>query len=360
MFYTATKERIILGKSKKDICMRAPVIGRLICYKSIKSFVGNEAILAVVRELPDEADSYLFDDGRVVGTVFVSDMTDAPSELPFPSICIRELSADFNERIALLDHEGDRLFISPDISTVNRYLPRLFCGQGESLPSFVLREGRRLSLSAITEADAKGFGGRLILPLPDISDPDELYLRLAETVEGTWGRQVTFCISEDQVSPSSIGAVMRSALWGEVSLLLCNQLTEDGVTDAMRSFCRAFCELEGDRREFNGYISRGLRIDSPYLLSIAEGLYGIDLFLFDIETLAALFCNRDGDIPYEVIAHILCRISEITGKRREVSYGVILGRRTVTGEICNALFELGVESYAAASELMPSLYRALQ
>ena len=369
MFYTAenrdrrlsysVKERVILGRGGRTLCSRSPVVGRLISYKNIKSFSGKEALLAVVCGAAYEYDPCFFDDPRTVGVVFVSDSETEMTELPHPSITVYELPSEYNGRIALLDPEGERVFISPDISTVNKYLPRLFHRSEDSLPSFVLRDGKKLSLSVIREDGKDGHEGDIILPLPDLNDAEELYGRCAETVENATGKQVTFLISAEKISVSAISALMRSAVWGDVSVLLRGILNEDELTAFLQSFCHAFCELETDRREFNGYISRGLLIDSPYLLSLAEGLYGVDFFVFDAEALLSLFSGGRKGPPEEVFSHILTQISAVVSKRKDVPCGALLGENTLSPSFCAALERCGVERYVTAPRLYKKLYRIL-
>lgn len=369
MFYTAenrdrrlgasVKERVILGKSEKRFCFCAPVVGRLISYKNTKSFFGKEALLTVVYGRPDDADACVFDDPRTVGIVFVSDTDGAVSEPSLPSISVYELPAEYDGRIALLDPEGDRLFISPDISTVNRYLPRLFKGTGDSLPSFILRDGKKLSLSVISNGDGIDTDRDSLIPLPLTEDAEELYLRSAEIVEGAVGRSVTFLLSNDEASVSAIGSVMRSAVWGDLSVLLCGILTEAELTHFLQKFCHAFCELETDRREFNGYICRGLCIDSPYLLSVADRLYGMDFFVFDAEALVSLYCGERKEPPEEVLTLILTLISKVTANRRDIPYGVILGERTLSPSFCKSLEECGIQRYVTSAELFGEMYRML-
>ena len=354
---TFAKERVIFGKCERGARFYSPAVGRLIPCKSIKGFTGKEALLAVIQNIHDIAEIGLFDDPRIVGAVFISEKA---ANIPFPSICVQELPDEYGGRIALLDPERERLFVSPDISTLNRYLPRFFQRSGDPLPTFVLREGKRLSLSVICDIDGNHREGNMLLPIPKAEDQEELYLHCAEIAEGAAGRQVTFSLFADEASVSSVGALMRSAVWGELSILLCGILTKNEFTELMQKFCHAFCELEADRREFDGYVPRGLCIDSPYLLSVAEELFGVDFFVIDAENLLSLFCNGRKAPPEDIHTHILKLISSLISKRRDISYGAILGEKTVTPSFCRALSDMGIEKYITTPDLYLPLYRCLR
>ena len=369
MFYTAedrdrrlsssVKERVIPGKSEKSLRFRTPVVGRLIYHKNIKSFSGAEALLAVIYELPDEGVAYVFDDPRTVGVVFVYDYDKEAERVSLPSIKVGELPSEYGGRIALLDPEGERLFISPDITTLNRYLPRLFQRSCDLPPSYVLQDGKKLSLSVILNKEKDEQDRNTIRPLPAVDNPEELYLRCSEIAESATGNQVTCSVSARDISVSSLCSLRRCAVWGDVSLLLCGLLCEEELTLFLQKFCHAFCELETDKREFNGYIKRGLLIDSPYLLWAAHSFYGIDFILFDAEKLLALISGQREDPPCDVTSYVLSSISSFVVSRGDIPCGVILGEKTLTQHFCAELVRCGVESFTTDSELFRKLYRIL-
>ena len=367
MFYTSeewgirpegfAEERVILGKCHNRIYSRAPVVGRLMLGKDLKSFYGKEALLAVVC---DGTDRDSIEDSRTVGVVRIADGEENISSVPLPSITVKELPHECNGRIALLDPTSERIFISPDITTVNKYLPMIFKKPKESVPPFVLREGKVIRISVIRGAEDTCFDcDTLLLPCQKSECEEELYLRYAEMAEGAIGRSLIVSLSARPLCASSLRALMRGAVWGELSLLICGILTEGELTEFTQEFCRAFCELETEGREFNGYLRRGLCVDTPYLLSIVEKLKGIDFFIFDLEKIVFFLCGGRETPPADVILYALESVCAAINSRGDIRHGVILGKKTLTTQICERLTACGVSRFAVAPEHISTLYRLL-
>lgn len=353
--HSTVGERVLLGKCEGEPIFCSPVVGRLVFEKNMDSFYGDGALLRVTRRVSDE---HIHDDPRTVGIVIVGD--EKAGSVSLPSIKVADLPEEYMGRIALLDPCCGRLFISPDISTLNRYLPRFFQRQQEKLPTFILRDGKKLSLSVVRSEDDMGDEGDSLIQL-DVKgeNEEELYLRCSDITENAVGRRVTFMISAKDTSVSALRALMRGAVWGELSLLLCGILSEDELTDIMRKYCHAFCDLESDGREFNGYIPRGLCIDSPYLLSLSHSLRGVDFFIFDAEHLTALFCDRNSAPPSAAVLYVLSRIKKAVQMRPDIWHGVILGERTLSDDFCKRLKDCGIEWFAARTSHMQKLIRSL-
>ena len=361
MFYSVsrdlTSELIIHGSCGRDTVGLSPVIGRLIFSENITSFSGKEALLAIVSE---NTDRETLEDARTVGIVRIAEPTSSPLGIHCPYLTVSELPRCCDGRIALLDPEGQRLFVSPDIATVNRYLPRLRRSTEEVLTSSVLKNGKRLTLAVVPEMDETDWGLNILLAPPLSEDEEELYLGILEIAEQDVSRSVTVGISGKFASASTLRAILRGAVWGELSLLICDLLTEEELTDFMRRYCRVYCELEGEKREFNGYIRRGISIATPHLLSIAHSLHGIDFFVYDLEQLLSLLCGNRTEPPEQVIYALLSTIGNITDTRTDLCHGVILGQRTISSTICRRLIGLGVSYFAAPPSHINELCRIIK
>lgn len=356
--YTSSGQRreqqIIFGKCKRRVFSDSPVIGRLISDRELDSFNGTEALLAIINGM----DSTPCEDSRTVGVVRVSNEACADGELPCPSITVSELPPDCHGRIALLDPDGEKLFVSPDITTVNRYVPMLYRGD-DTLPSVIFRNGKELRLSILCNQSHKISSGILVTKLPEKGE-EELYRYFSDIAESSVGKGSSVLLSASELSHSVLRALLRGAVWGELSLLLGGILTSDGLTAALSEFCRVFCELETEGREFNGYLQRGLYIDSPYLLSRAEKLCGIDTFVYDTERLAALMSGVNNNIPEELLSDLLEKIRSTVSHRPDVSHGATVGKATLSSPFCHALADCGITHFITPPELIRNLYEILK
>ncbi|MBQ8850587.1 MAG: hypothetical protein IJ011_09675 [Clostridia bacterium] len=360
---TPAKERIFSGR-----CLRrgAPVVGRLVFETAMGSFAGNEALLAVIED--NERCSLSDDDGRTVGVVRISEHVGAHEhDVSCPSIALSELPRECGGRIALLDTDAGKLYVSPNIVTVNKYTPLLrSCRPSVHERPLILPCGRRINISAIPEARfllTDTADGYIIRPSPAIGDEEALYSKYRDIAESAVGHKVTFTLSARKDMQTELRALMRAAVWGEVSLLFCNVLTEKELVGAFGNFCNAFCELEGDGREFNGYLPRGLRIDSPHLLRFAADLRGADFFVYDVERMAELMSGRKQNIPEELILRLCEDIMKIKEERKDIKHSVILYKNTLSPSLLRALIDGRISEYAtrqnSVSELRSGLAKAL-
>ena len=65
---------------------------------------------------------------------------------------------------------------------------------------------------------------------------------------------------------SRIRAIYRASVWGQFSLLCSGAISSSDVSEVVESLKDVFCELESEGREFNGFIKKGILIDTPLLL----------------------------------------------------------------------------------------------
>ena len=124
------------------------------------------------------------------------------------------------------------------------------------------------------------------------SNVEELfYERCRSLLEGAIGGSVTVRIPFDRrqeelvIFRSMLCGVFRAAVYGCVSVMVCGCVTRTDLVRVRQEFARAFCDLERDGREFNGYIARGLLIESPVLLLSSQIAEGMDFLCFDAQKL---------------------------------------------------------------------------
>ncbi len=89
-----------------------------------------------------------------------------------------------------------------------------------------------------------------------------------------------------------IKAVYRAAVYGEISLLLGNVFNKENAETAKVAANLAFRELLEENHEFNGFIRKGIFIDTPLALLSHIPTEGFDFFCYDAEKLSLLLAEQ--------------------------------------------------------------------
>ena len=139
---------------------------------------------------------------------------------------------------------------------------------------------------------------------------DEAYERLCEVADASVGMPITAVLRFDgapgereQTFRSRVRAVYRASVWGQFSLLCTGAAIPEHVHSISEAVRDAFCELESEGREFNGFIKKGIEIDAPLLLYKFPTYLKFDFFCFDIDRLAHLCaCCDETDAVKRVLA----------------------------------------------------------
>ena len=355
--------RVFSGKCAKKV--RQPIVGRLVFEESIDSFSGSEAFFAVLR---GDREPDIPHDTRIVGVVRLSEDGGKKYELPCPVITLCALPEEYDGKIALLDTCAETLFVSPDIFTVNRYTALLASKNPprRGLP-IILRNGKEIKIMeavrSVSEISDRGSGYLLDMPAYTFGTAckdEELYEIYRDAAELSVGRSVTIIADTDKCLSDRLRAVMRGAVFGNISLCFRGILTEAELKDALDCFCKAFCELEIEGREFNGYIKRGLMIDTPYLLRIAPYLRGVDFFIYDTKRLIYLMSGERKKAPAEITAGLLGDICSVINLRGELCHSVVLGRATATSDFCQRLGDCEITDYFAPTDIIESVIRVFE
>lgn len=266
-----------------------PVVGKLIFPERGEFPATRGACLAVLpagTPLPEETE--------IVGAIRLDD-PECPLETSAPLSCpvltLPELPQRHHGQIALLDPRQATLFVSPDLVTVNRYAQAL-----RSDPCPADCEHPPLHRSGIISSAEEMIrphedGWLLRLTSQESTDADALYDHCCEVADRAVGASVTVILPWDRQNTDSsalrdqLRALFRSAVYGRFSLLFQGPLTNEDCESCLRESHRAFCELESEGREFNGYIPKGVLIDSPLSLMTNLSLSAMDLLCFDLPRL---------------------------------------------------------------------------
>ena len=188
---------------------------------------------------------------------------------------------------------------------------------------------------------------------------DSLFEAYRDIAECAFGISVTVTAEYDAVFAERIRAILRSAVYGEFSLMLRGILCEKDIKSALSDISRIFCELEVDGREFNGYIQRGICIDSPILLRQSLCSDGIDVCVIDAERLINLMTNntpREDPCIFPLIADEIKKAVRQWSKTKCLA---ILGRHSANTNFCKRLMDCGIYSFFISRGLRDTAINAI-
>lgn len=278
-----------------------PAVGRLLLVRANSDRHGETVtppFLLVVEEeiaLPSELLA------EAVGVIRCGDLPTLELPCDLPCLTLSELPPLRDGALALLDPERESLILSPDLEALSAYVER-----SRLLPTRnhvpLGKEGRPLSLIAPLGLDLSAIPMApqgYLLPLSSAIGEEACFELLCSYADLARRTPLTVCLSarlhteeEQTACASSIRGIFRAAVFCRLSLLL-DGCSERQETATLLSLChRAFCELSEEAREFNGYIPKGLRLDTP-LLALERPLpHGADFLVFDIERIRFLLCGK--------------------------------------------------------------------
>lgn len=209
------------------------------------------------------------------------------SRLGIPVLTVENISDIFGEcgkhRVAVLDTSISRLYIDPDIETVSRLLYEKR-----------RHENAEISKLAVCSEDLmrvpQGFDGLVGKPLG--GSEESAYEYLCELADRNTGSRIVAALcgngGADKVT-ALVRAAYRSGVWGRFSILFCGIRLPDEASVCIEALHRAYRELDAAGREFNGFMPKGIAVETPIMLMYPDGLSAFDFFCFDTDKLAELF-----------------------------------------------------------------------
>ena len=184
---------------------------------------------------------------------------------------------------------------------------------------------------------------------------ESLFEAYRDVAERAFGVPITVIAEYDVFFAERIRAILRSAVYGRFSLLIRGILCETDLKKALFEINRVFCELETDGREFNGYIRRGICIDSPMLLRQSIHTDGTDLCVIDAERLISLMTNNSERVDTSVLSWVGNEIKAAVRQWRKAECFAILGKHSTNKEFCKHLTDCGINSFFISRGLKESL-----
>ncbi len=231
-----------------------------------------------------------------VGVVFPNDISEnaikSASRLArfcrLPALGVDLPSGLSRDCIAILDSARSRLYVNPDLETINSYFG---AHARECKPSTraLLETDRAVSISG---TQYRG----LVTQRQGDADEQKYYEHLCELADTNTGAELIAVANAADVDSfiSDVRAIYRAGVWGRVSLLCTSVHTPKQADERVMMLHTVFRMLEGEGREFNGFIPKGLLVDAPLLLLSTPRHTVLDFFCVDFEKIRRLLtCSDD-------------------------------------------------------------------
>ncbi len=117
-----------------------------------------------------------------------------------------------------------------------------------------------------------------------------LYEALRTLAEEAPEREIAALVRSENAgrTESEIKAIFRAAVYGEISLLFGDIFTKEDAEEAKECAQRAFRSLLEEKHEFNGFLPKGILIDTPLALLSEIPRQGFDFFCIDRQKITSL------------------------------------------------------------------------
>lgn len=220
--------------------------------------------------------------------------------LGVPCVLIDYADAEYESyrnRIALIDTERGVFALDPSIETLELYRSN----DGE-IVDFPCPTGRALEdICAVNFSEERG---SFLISSGLLCKEGELF----DSALTLWERFLPELIVVDMAVPSGderglcvfseqAEQLFCAALYGSFAVSLSGFCAEGELADGISLFHKAFCALEAEGREFNGYIPRGITLSSPIWLMTPTPVSNPDFIILDIDSLIpALFSLSAAEI----------------------------------------------------------------
>ncbi len=262
-----------------------PVAGRIV-FRKEAALLSNGTRFVVVHSPIDHSIEL---EENLAGIICVGDCSFSdPPVMSCPVFYVSAFPCDCEGKIALLEPARGILYVSPDIGVCNRLFPHL------SLPFPILPSGNRLRIGSVLSYDTPSSypPAESLLLLPDltVSEEDVLYERYRDLAENAFDIPITVMLSyspkemDEGRFLQQIRALFRGAVFGRFSLLIRGILTDTDWNVCREAFRKAENELTREMREHNGYIPKGILLDTPLLLNL-DSLSDVDFQCLELDRL---------------------------------------------------------------------------
>ncbi len=337
-----------------------PVVGRLLFSSQASSCDTSDATIRVTDRRTD------MENAREPAAAWIvlgeHTMTEACTSLFCPVLFLSELSENCHGKIALLDPTLGLLFVSPNLATLNRYSERLRTPPVKENPAPIfLPSGKRLRFCTVFPDNAVSAEGAL-LKLPLGGSEDELYDRYRDAAEWMPGLPITAVLElsqKDDLLYAQIRALFRSAVYGSFSCLVQGILTDSDRRRFLACAHRCFCDLEAEGREFNGYIKKGMLLDTPLLSKSSVCADGLDFLCVDAGKLTDRLTGGRERTDDAFLSILEETFTEQFAQLRGLSLSMILDNSPTVKALLPRLLQWGVSELFISGDLLPWMRRTI-
>ncbi|MBE6577496.1 MAG: hypothetical protein E7653_05100 [Ruminococcaceae bacterium] len=222
-----------------------------------------------------------------VGVVFPNDLGESAIEKAsrlaefcrLPALGVNFSPALANDSIAILDSAHSKLYVNPDLETINCYFGAHTRQAKRNTNTLLETSG------TVRVADTTHCG--LVAGRTHELDEQKYYEYLCELADTNTGAELVACANacDSDRFISDTRAIYRAGVWGKFSLLCTCVCTPEHADELVMLLHKVFCMLEDEGREFNGFIPKGILVDTPLLLLSKPKHSVIDFFCLDFERL---------------------------------------------------------------------------
>lgn len=246
-----------------------------------------------------------------------------------------ELGERVSNKIAILDPTKEKLYVNPDLETVCSLL-------GEK------RKETGISRLAVCDGVCtvpEGFDGLVVkLARSFEMTEEEMYDDLCDIADRNTGARIVAVVTMDEredTFASHVRAVYRAGVWGRFSLLCRGVNTPEHTDRCITVLHSVFRELDEGGREFNGFIPKGIVIDTPAQLLKGRRMGAFDIHCFDIDTLVYRFC-----VSNDVKRHLEMLTGYIEDLIRHTGTGTaaLMSRTDIPSAFTDRLLQLGARA----------------
>lgn len=312
-FSVEGREAVFAGVSG---CGGATAVGRIYIFDRREASEAAGALIVCLFDMPCESEldglmAELSPVGMILSASAISPrLLEHLIESGIPYLILKDrFSSEYAGRVAMLDTERDVIVINPGLDAIGHYSRK---SQRDELAAPCNLPPHRPEI--LMDADGKG----IMADINALVRRKELYPALMEIAESFCGVPVAAAVTVPGRGETREGfcdmieSIYRAAVYGSFSILLKGYGGEADIKMALGDMHRVFCRLEEEGREFNGYLRKGIFIDSPVWLFRVSPFLKADTVCFDLDSITAhlLGCGRGELAGRELEEEAMFRIWE--------------------------------------------------
>lgn len=313
-----------------------PIAGRIFFEGHPTTPRSGEATIWVCRALPETPSE------DMVGIILLgTQKMTPPSTYALPLFSLSVLPERHNGRVALLDPDSSLLSVCPDLCSIGNYSKKIKTEKPSENHDIDLRT--HLPRISVLDSSDRNADGVLI---------DTIHNPFSEdSFDVLDSRTVTLLCDINSSPETSIKQMYTYGIFGIPSLLIRGIRSPSEWQKALQICYRCFGELWYEGREFNGYVPRGILIDSPMALSREHRFHGCDFFCIDLERLLCSYGGMEHPTTEETVQSLMHELSVFFEAHPNTERRFLCKSRPSDEWICFFLTQNAREIYLSSQEI---------